>query len=161
MENASKALLMAAGVLMGTLILSLAVYLFSTFRATANDNYDRMREEEIAQFNSFYLDYEGRTNLTYYDIWSVINKAKDYNEKNKDDAGAKIGVFFGLTEITDSQNDIKSLRVALGLDEQESIRGKISGSDSEGNFSLQEYTCSKIELNDVGRVNKITFVKTT
>ena len=31
MENASKALLMAAGVLIGVLILSLAVYLFENF----------------------------------------------------------------------------------------------------------------------------------
>ena len=31
MENASKALLMAAGVLIGVMILSIAVYLFYTF----------------------------------------------------------------------------------------------------------------------------------
>ena len=55
MENASKALLMAAGVLMGVLILSLAVYLFANFRATADEATKLMYEEELAQFNNFYL----------------------------------------------------------------------------------------------------------
>ena len=37
MENASKALLMAGGVLIGILILSLAVYLFITFGAESKE----------------------------------------------------------------------------------------------------------------------------
>ena len=39
MENASKALLMAAGVLMGILIISLAVFLFVTFGATSAESH--------------------------------------------------------------------------------------------------------------------------
>jgi len=35
MENASKALLMAAGVLIGLLVLSLMVYLFASFASTS------------------------------------------------------------------------------------------------------------------------------
>ena len=37
MENASKALIMAAGVLIGILILSLAVYLFVSFGNTSRE----------------------------------------------------------------------------------------------------------------------------
>ena len=39
MENASKALIMAAGVLLGVMIISFAVYLFSTFGSYSNDVY--------------------------------------------------------------------------------------------------------------------------
>ena len=50
MENASKALLMAAGVLIGILILSLAVFLFANFgSASAEIN----RQNEIKRINEF------------------------------------------------------------------------------------------------------------
>ena len=42
MENATKALLMAAGVLIGIVILSLGVYLYGTI-----GNYVQMSQEEI------------------------------------------------------------------------------------------------------------------
>ena len=39
MENASKALIMAASVLLGVMIISFAVYLFSTFGSYSNEVY--------------------------------------------------------------------------------------------------------------------------
>ena len=39
MENASKALIMAAGVLIGLLIISIAIFLFVNFKYLTNSNY--------------------------------------------------------------------------------------------------------------------------
>ena len=43
MENASKALIMAASVLIGIMILSLAVYLFATFGASSAQMHEQIQ----------------------------------------------------------------------------------------------------------------------
>ena len=79
MENASKALLMAAGVLIGILILSLAVFLFVDFGEKTSKLYDRIEESQLLQYNAQYTIYAGRTDITIYDIISVANLAKQNN----------------------------------------------------------------------------------
>ena len=64
MENASKALLMAAGVLMGVVILSLAAYLFVTFSSSADDVKSEIANNQLNKFNSQFLAYEQREDLT-------------------------------------------------------------------------------------------------
>ena len=84
MENASKALIMAAGVLIGVLILSLAVVLFTNFGATSQGVYTQMEERQLTQYNAQFTVYSGRTDITIYDIISVANLAKENNETYKD-----------------------------------------------------------------------------
>ena len=80
MENASKALLMAAGVLIGVLILSLAVFLFLDFGATSKGIYSEVESNQLTQYNAQYTVYSGRTDITIYEIVSVINLAKQNNK---------------------------------------------------------------------------------
>lgn len=79
MENASKALVMAGGVLIGVLLMSLAVYLFVSFGGETAKVYDRNAEQQIVAFNTEYTQYEGKEDITVYDILSVKNKAEEYN----------------------------------------------------------------------------------
>ena len=81
MENASKALLMAAVILISIIILSLAVYLFIYFSDYARGVEDEVKANQIAQFNSQFLSYEDKE-LTFYDVITISNMAKDYNESN-------------------------------------------------------------------------------
>ena len=83
MENASKALLMAAGVLIGVLIMSLAVYLFVSFGATSADVHEKVRINQINKFNSQFTKYEGKEEVTIHDVISVAKLAKDLNTKNE------------------------------------------------------------------------------
>ena len=53
MENASKALLMAAGVLMGVVILSLAAYLFVTFSSSADDVKSEIANNQLNKEGAF------------------------------------------------------------------------------------------------------------
>lgn len=80
MENASKALVMAGGVLIGILIMSLAVYLFISFGDKTSMVYDRNAEQQIVAFNNDYTKYLGKEDITIYDVISVTNKAKENNE---------------------------------------------------------------------------------
>lgn len=80
MENASKALLMAAGVLIGILILSLAVYLFVTFGGRSAELHQQIEVDRLNQFNSQFTSYEGKDDVTIYDVITVANLAKSNNE---------------------------------------------------------------------------------
>lgn len=83
MENATKALLMAASVLIGIMILSLGVYLFSIFGDSSKNFSDRMEQAQIDEFNSQFTKFEGQENCTIHDIVSIVNLAKS-NNKNYD-----------------------------------------------------------------------------
>ena len=57
MENASKALLMAAGVLIGILILTLMVTLFLSAREVSSRHDQVKKTEEVEQFNANFTKY--------------------------------------------------------------------------------------------------------
>lgn len=80
MENASKALLMAAGVLIGILILSLAVYLFISFGSASADAHRQIAQNQVEKFNIQFTSYEGRTDVTIHDIVTVANLARSSND---------------------------------------------------------------------------------
>lgn len=79
MENASKALLMAAGVLIGLLVISLAVYLFTSFASTSADVHKQNEQQQIEQFNSQFTSYVGKEGITIYDVVTVANLATENN----------------------------------------------------------------------------------
>lgn len=78
MENASKALIMAASVLIGILIVSLAVYLFASFGGQFAILQQENLTKELANFNKQFSIYEGK-DLTIYDIITVANLATENN----------------------------------------------------------------------------------
>ncbi len=80
MENASKALIMAGGILIAIMVASLFVYLFTTYGSQAKDMYDRIYERQKTEALNEYTQYEGTTENTIYDVVTVINKAQDNNE---------------------------------------------------------------------------------
>lgn len=79
MENASKALLMAAGVLIGLIILSLAAYLGITFSSHTKVVAEEYELQKIQQFNNRFTKYEDK-DITIYDAVSIANVAKEVNE---------------------------------------------------------------------------------
>lgn len=80
MENASKALLMAAGVLLGIMIISLAVLLFSNFGGTSSKIHDNIEQNQISKFNSQFTSYVGKNNVTIYDVITMANLATENNK---------------------------------------------------------------------------------
>lgn len=81
MENASQALIMAAGVLIGVLILSLAIYLGATMGNYAADTQKKIDEHIISEFNTEFLKYDGLTNLKIQDVVTLKNYALESNQK--------------------------------------------------------------------------------
>ena len=113
MENASKALIMVAGVLIGIMILSLAVYLFATFGATSAEMHGQIEQDRINQFNAQFTLYEGKEDITIYDIITVVNLARDSNES------------YTLTEAKDSNYYI-TVNAALQTGNENNLEKKDS-----------------------------------
>lgn len=83
MENASKALLMAAAVLVGIMLLSLGVYLFSIFGNFGGQISNRIEQKQIDEFNSKFYKYEESQEIRIHDIISIANLARQYNLNNE------------------------------------------------------------------------------
>ena len=138
MENASKALIMAGGVLIGILIISLAVYLFTDFGSTSAQINAQNSQKQITEFNSKFTAYEGNDNITIYDIITLAGYAKENNEYYKDAEDEKIDVKIGN-------------ETCLNRTSQELINKYVS------NEKLKKFMCSGIKYNKRGKVESITF----
>jgi hypothetical protein len=80
MENASKALIMAAEILLGVLLLTLLVAVFQAtgyFSETVEDN---IQTTVVNEFNVNFENYKNKSYLTAQDVISIINLAKEYSE---------------------------------------------------------------------------------
>lgn len=80
MENASKALIIAGGMLLAIMTLSLLLYMASSTTRIAQAQDEKTASEQIAAFNSEYEAYNKRV-MYGTDLISVANKAIDYNKK--------------------------------------------------------------------------------
>lgn len=110
MENASKALIIAAEMLLGIMILSLGVYLYVSFRQTAKENEQATAQQQLLQFNNAYTQYENRNNITIYDILTVVNQVKEnniaYNNDSNNDNYIIVNVIgSGITGGNDCQEN--------------------------------------------------------
>lgn len=80
MENASRALLMAATVLVAILVASVGVALFSSFAGSSKDIIDRIEESKISQFNNNFFKYYGANQeVTAHDVITMVNIARSNN----------------------------------------------------------------------------------
>lgn len=99
MENASKALIIAGGMLIAIMVASLFVYLFTSYGKYADDMYDKINRRQITQANNEYTKYEGAKDNTIYDVITVVNKAKDNNESLGLQAGDRGYISVGINGI--------------------------------------------------------------
>lgn len=114
MENASKALIMACGVLIGVLLLSLAAYLFVDFGSTAAKINEQNAQQRVVEFNSRFTSYENRTGLTIYDVITVLGYAQENNAyyvDNLSEYGIKVRLQGEVGTIENWDEDDKISRI--------------------------------------------------
>lgn len=147
MENASKALLMAASVLIAMMVIGIATYVFNIFGTFAKDQEEELYNKQIGEFNAQFTKYETMEEINIHDIITLANYAKDYNEANgiidnSDKAYIKVN-------IQAKQNNIEKLDTS---NKNSLIEEAIS--------NKYKYLLVSISYNDItGRVNNITFRK--
>lgn len=79
MENASKALLMAAGVLIALMTIGLLVIMFNAMSNTQKEGIQVAREAQVIEFNNQFTTYL-RDDVRGSDMISLINRIVSYNK---------------------------------------------------------------------------------
>ena len=97
MENASKALLMVGGILIGLILLSLGVYLYGVMREAEQTRVTLLTEEQLVKYNQEYISYD-KGAMYGTDVVTVLNKAISNNEFYSDDESMFIDVKFELLD---------------------------------------------------------------
>ena len=83
MENASKALLMAAGVLISLVIIGAFMLMMSTLTDYQEKSYQSKADAQTVEFNNQYVTYD-RKNVRGSDMVSLMNKIIDYNSRKEE-----------------------------------------------------------------------------
>lgn len=160
MENASNALIIAGGVLIGVLLLSVIVVAFQGASDLAKTYDTSIASSSLQEFNNTFEKFQD-TNVNIHDIITLAHFAKDYNIKNllektdsiyitvkcESTAGKKVE----LQDKTDSE--------LLTFLEDNTFSKLANGQEnSEGN--IQKYKCTDIKYNENTKtVTEITFEK--
>lgn len=149
MENASKALIMAGGILIAVIIMTIGVYVFATFGGSSKDIQEQLNSRNLAEFNNNFTKFQGSKEITIHDIISLANFAIQYNED------------MGLNYNDNSYIHvcIKDLDLSKDLSDKKKIE-LLESSNSTNGEKIKYYECKKIEYDyDTKRVNRIVFTE--
>ena len=116
MENASKAILIAGAMLIGVLLFSLFIYVVRKNGEETSKVYTTFEQNEIAEFNQKFFNYEGRTDLTIQDVVTIVNLAKDNNNRNA--MPTKINVYVNGTNWVGLSNDQLNKKIMENMNTQ-------------------------------------------
>lgn len=159
MENASKALIMAASILLGIMIISVAVALFNSFGGFGKEIMTQIEQAQIAEFNAQFLKYYGEINgeqikLTTHDIVSLANlAAKNNMEYQLGDENEKSEKTYYI-QVTLEMNK-KNINFETKTEEElkQFIIDNNMYTNSEGILSTKYYYVENIEVSPItGRV---------
>lgn len=100
MENASKALVMAGGVLLAIMVLATLIYAANSWGLLSNAENESDASQQLAKFNREYESYN--KDLLYgIDVISVLNKAIDNNNSISESERDELFVDIEICMITD------------------------------------------------------------
>ena len=157
MENASRALIMAAGALVGVLLLSLAVYLFTIFGNFGSEMTTQMNEKNLSEFNAQFTKYETKSDYnkssekcTVYDITTVINLAHDNNESYEEYRGIE-------KNIANADPSQSYIYVNVNLKNKPGYNYKINQNSSEEDLRkfIADYNTTSIDSQNNVKYNSL------
>lgn len=145
MENAAKALEIAAGVLIGVLLMALIVYFFKSAGEWPQQEEDMASVEQVAKFN---LEYEVYNKKGMYgvDVISCLNKAIDNNDKYLGDQ-SKLGF---LTEGRHPKEYVIDVFVKINVNTK---NRQTNNPSLEESIEVRYINDSKKEIKNMGGLN--------
>lgn len=157
MENASKALLLTGSILVGIILLSLFMFVFSRMSEFQKSRASDITQEQILAHNEDYLSYQkGAMHGT--DVITVLNKAIDNNERHRNDKSYEVNIEFTLKE------DIKAYIITYTLDNRTKKYSKkteyIKANTGGINFLAGKTYSIKNNLNEIKKLLDTRFEDT-
>ncbi len=157
MENAARALTMAAGVLIGIMIISIAVYLFTSLGNTSSEIYSKVEQTKIDKFNSQFLKYYRLDTCTAHDIVSIANLAKNSNEYYELEEGSGYNYYVNVSVYNVSEK-IEHFEKLDDAKYTEFIQNNSTVEEKGKIKEIKYFTCTNISQSNItGRVYQITF----
>ena len=80
MDSASKAIIIAGGFFVGMLIISISMYMLTSFRSVYEQSMTQFEVQQIASFNSFFTQYP--STIKGYDAYNIVGKINEINADN-------------------------------------------------------------------------------
>lgn len=148
MENASKALLMAGGVLIALLVIGALVLMFNQVSYYQKSEVTSEKTQQLADFNKEYLKFT-YDDIKGYELISLVNKVIDYNIKenvgNSVDYSKKITVTINMKDFK-KKYGVKNVASLFTKDTYTISRANTIFSTDLDNFRTMEnnYTLSSM-----------------
>ncbi len=167
MENASKALLIAATALVGVLLISLGVYLFTVFGDFSAGMSKKLTEKNISEFNAQFLKYESyqdentgewRNTCRAQDVVTIANTAKEINNRYEYTIEDQDKGFYYVRVIVKQGSHTINNFEANSLEEYKEFLKQYSGEKINDKYVVTYFKCNNIVINpDSKRVCSVTF----
>lgn len=141
MENASKALIMAGGVLIAIVVISLLVFFFNNIRDLQGIEQSSEELEQAVEFNKQYDVYA--RNVYGSELLSIANKIADYNKREAENKGyTKIELYVQI------QNDMDSTFFKKGTYTSSTLKEEVEKLEKKTNeigaISVKSTTNSRV-----------------
>lgn len=155
MENVSKALLIAAGILITIIIISIALTMYNRISSVKKTQDKKVELEQIAAFNAEYESYN-KSVMYGTDVVTLVNKA---NENNIKKINETINVYLTMNS-GEEPKQVKTIELSEKNSGSETVYyGIITWIDNsekeEDNFQTKIFKCNNIRYNDLGKVSDI------
>lgn len=105
MENAAKALMIAASVIVAIMLLSLAIVYWDNMSGYYSEQHDAKTLKQLVEFNNKFANYENKT-IRGNELVSIMNRIIDYNNLQADFEGYdRIEIQINLLNLEDQLQD--------------------------------------------------------
>lgn len=153
MENATKALIMAGGILIAILIMSSFVLFFGDLNKYEKSKTDATIQEQVVKFNNVYTAYD-RDNITLNEIKSLYNKIASNNKRASEGDREYYTIYSNIKDLCKNQ--------PTNVDDQIDITTiNFKELDERLKNNKYKFKCEEILFeNDGGRVKKMKFIMT-
>ena len=134
MENASKALLMAGGILIALMIIGALVLLGNNLSSYKNNEQALEKQSQIAEFNDQFEPYN-KDDLTLMELKRLFNKIESNNQIHPE--------YEITTNVENVYPDIKTDFKQISQEEKQ----------------MRVFSCESIGYDEEGRINNMQFMK--
>jgi len=149
MENASKALLMAAGVLFAILVVSIGVMFYNNLHSASESYVSKLDAAELQKYNNPFEVLMGRTDITAQEIVTIVSESKQKDKNIK----VTITNMNGYENMQDFTNE----QISNFLDEN--IQYIEQGEGKLVYFKCIDADGDGVTYGQDGRITSITFQK--
>lgn len=148
MENVSRALIIAAGVLISIIILSLFIVMYNRMSSISKTQEETLKQAQLQEFNAQYEAYNKKV-MYGVDVISLSNKVIQNNLDNPKE----------LIALYISEEPIAKIEILSNNNSEEGFVAQIISKSGSAvtitDFDKTVFKCTKIEYANTGKVNKI------